>query len=310
MARNKRFSQQDWRAIARALQGGSQRYARADVTRLANLGLNAAARVVKSIRALLTGRRARLAPSERREAAEVLRELPWARPAEPPFAEPVEDFPFAEPVSDDIQSPPAPGQPPDGGGRGRGKRGRGGGGGGDRRGFDTGVEMLRAGGSSNVWSYGYDPNTSTLYVTYLAPRLRKSKVSRHPSGSLIAEAGAIKGKRNAPGATYSYLDVPARAFKRMKVAASKGKFIWDELRIRGTIYGHKYRYVIISGAQAGGGIYVPRKATKRGFVFRSVAAPGKGRRSAFAASLAPREIKGINSIPAPGADKRRGGYGL
>lgn len=308
MRRRQRLSREEERLLAKALREGPRRFARGGASLGKSVGaalggaLGGAGRLFRNLLALLTRRRVPLAPVDVAEAEQALAGLLPTRP-------PTGIQPIGVPGLGGIVSPPAPprgpvapptpeGQPEE-----------------EEAGFDTGVQMIRATGSSNVWSYGYDPQKSTIYVAYLAPQLDRSKVSHHPSGSLRVETGAHQGKRNAPGATYAYLDVPARVFRRMQSAASKGKFIWDELRIRGTIYGHQYRYMLVAGAPTEGGVYVPRKATKKGLRFRSVAAPGKGRRSAFAASMVEkigsvRSVRSVRSVPAPGADKRRGGYGL
>lgn len=152
--------------------------------------------------------------------------------------------------------------------------------------------------STNVYSFAYDPNTSTLYVTYKGVKLNEGvKTTRGRIGrgqgkhQFKGERGAtLAGRTNMPGATYAYLDVPARVFTRMKHASSKGKFVWDELRVRGTIYGHKYRYQLVQGALVTQGsfhgIYVPRRATRKGFRVRTEAGMGRGRRG-FAMSALP-----------------------
>lgn len=93
--------------------------------------------------------------------------------------------------------------------------------------------------SSNVHSFGFDHDSHTLFVRFKAR----------------AEGD---GKRpHKPGAIYSYRNVPLSIFLRMLTAPSKGVFIWDNIRIRGTLSGHRYDYALV-GVQDG---YVPRKAT-------------------------------------------------
>lgn len=98
--------------------------------------------------------------------------------------------------------------------------------------------------SSNVYAYGYDVNSWLLYVRFRAP----------------AKEGAGFGqKSNSPGPLYQYSHVPPELFLSLLRAGSKGNWIWDNLRVRGTVSGHRggidYRLVGITQG------YVPRKAT-------------------------------------------------
>lgn len=90
--------------------------------------------------------------------------------------------------------------------------------------------------------------------------------------------GRQVGKTNLgqAGSTYAYYGVAPDVFSRMKGSASKGKFVWDTLRIRGTVYGHRYRYSLVAGqvAGTGGKPYIPRRASKTGFVSRSLSEVG------------------------------------
>lgn len=164
--------------------------------------------------------------------------------------------------------------------------------------------------SSNVFSFSYNPTSSTLYVTYLAPLLNARGVSvgkrRKGRGTsreqLIGKSGrTISGKSKSRGPMYAYFDVPARVFQRMKLASSKGKFVWDELRKRGSMWGHKYRYSLVQGAvvnQSGvSGVYIPRKATQGGYRSRSVADVGTGKRG-FQTSTLPAQ-DGFRTRSAP-----------
>ena len=49
----------------------------------------------------------------------------------------------------------------------------------------------------------------------------------------------------------------AKVFLTMYNAPSKGIFVWDEIRIRGTVSGHKFDYRLEAVRNG----YVPRKAT-------------------------------------------------
>lgn len=114
--------------------------------------------------------------------------------------------------------------------------------------------------SSNVHSFAYDVDEGILYVTYKAD----------------GKAGPDGKRPHVRGAMYSYggraRPVPQAVYDEMRTANSKGKFVWDRLRVRGTIWGHNYPYTLVSPSMAGGNIYVPRKATRRGFRVRSIAA--------------------------------------
>jgi hypothetical protein len=158
--------------------------------------------------------------------------------------------------------------------------------------------------SSNVHSFQYDYLTSTLYVSYLAPDINKKAVTNYISaGGLPAIAGdlgkTVGGKdRSASPYTYAYFDVPIKVYKAMVKAASAGGTVWDNLRVRGAgnIHESNYRYTLVSGAVVAGAqgdpaIYVPRKATSKGFTSRSVAQPGQGRRQ-YVSSTLPQDHRG------------------
>ena len=103
--------------------------------------------------------------------------------------------------------------------------------------------------SSNVHSIGFliDPDSGFPMGT---------------KGSLFVRFLGGRGKeRSGPGPMYEYFDFPAMDFKRFLRANSKGKFIWDEIRVRGTASGHRYRYDLVDVVDE----YVPRQAgLKRG----------------------------------------------
>ncbi len=99
-------------------------------------------------------------------------------------------------------------------------------------------EMVPVGSSSNVHSYGYDWRKRRLYVRFLA-------------------TGA-DGSRGGKGPLYGYEGVPPRLFLDLLDASSKGVWVWDNLRIRGTYSGHQFDYALRG---LGPSLYVPRKAT-------------------------------------------------
>lgn len=163
--------------------------------------------------------------------------------------------------------------------------------------------------SSNVFSFTYSPQASILYVTFKAVRLHRdsTRVGRGRRGGERQLRGTpgrtVAGKSNSRGPMYAYLDVPERVYERMLRANSKGKFVWDELRVRGTIYGHQYQYNLVHGSPTAehglSNLYIPRKATRSGFKVRSVATVGQGRRG-FKSSTLPSQI-GFSTFRTRGA---------
>lgn len=82
-------------------------------------------------------------------------------------------------------------------------------------------------------------------------------------GDLLVRFLGGDGKhRSGPGPLYRYKSVDRSVFDAFKRASSKGSFVWDNLRVRGTISGHEYSYEL---AGVGDDEYVPRQAgLKRG----------------------------------------------
>jgi len=142
--------------------------------------------------------------------------------------------------------------------------------------------------SSNVYSFQFDFATGTMFVRFKAPVIDATKVTnvtgRGGIGGMKGGRGTLTGRNNDPGPLYAYLDVSPRVFKRLVAAigTSAGKGVWDNLRIRGTVYGHQFRYILIQGALVPGehgemATYVPRRATPRGYRARSVPDITRGR---------------------------------
>jgi hypothetical protein len=105
------------------------------------------------------------------------------------------------------------------------------------------LEMVRV-QSSNVHSIGWvadrpGARSGTLYVRFLAQE-----------GS----------RRAGPGALYEYRGVPVNVFTSFEDASSKGEFVWDNIRVRGTVSGHRYAYELVG---IGGRGYIPRQAALR-----------------------------------------------
>jgi len=102
--------------------------------------------------------------------------------------------------------------------------------------------------SSNVYSIGWDRDQQGTPAGTLKVTFRED------------DRGGKGKKRDAPGSTYAYKHVPYDVFRAFQQAASKGSFVWDRLRIRGTVSGHRYDYELAGISQD----YVPRKATVEG----------------------------------------------
>ena len=130
--------------------------------------------------------------------------------------------------------------------------------------------------SSNVHSIGFDwdPQNAThgtLKVRFLQKRADGS---------------------NGPGPLYEYFNVAPEVFKAFRVADSKGRFVWDRLRIRGTVSGHRFRYRLKEIANG----YMPRQAVRFGqneyFIKRRQAYTSKttGERRTFESQLEDRRV--------------------
>lgn len=101
--------------------------------------------------------------------------------------------------------------------------------------------------STNVHSIGYDwneqsPTRGTLKVRFLESTGRKSST-------------------RCAGPLYFYFNVHPEVFLAFQQAASKGRFVWDRLRVRGTVSGHRYFYEL---EDTGSTDYIPRRATRLG----------------------------------------------
>jgi hypothetical protein len=95
--------------------------------------------------------------------------------------------------------------------------------------------------SSNVHSIGFqmnlkNPLTSTMFVKYL---------QKQGNGGVLGS-----------GPTYGYKNVHPKLFQEFMAANSKGGFVWDRLRVRGTVAGSQYEYYLDSISRG----YVPRRA--------------------------------------------------
>lgn len=100
-------------------------------------------------------------------------------------------------------------------------------------------DMVRA-DSHHVYEYGYDIESAFLYVRF------------------CADTQGVSDQK-IPGSLYQYAEVTPEMFLAFHEARGSNEWIWDRLRIRGTVSGHQkpYRLVGIMGG------YVPRQATLR-----------------------------------------------
>lgn len=147
--------------------------------------------------------------------------------------------------------------------------------------------------SSNVHSIGFiwnvdDPMKGTLKVRFLQ--------------------GGTGGTKKTAGPLYYYFNVHPDVFDAFIRANSKGGFVWDRLRIRGTVSGHRYHYELKGIANG----YVPRKATRLGqneyFIGRSARfrnASGEVRE--FSSSLPDQFVQNLGGGP---GNQRRGPRGF
>jgi len=156
--------------------------------------------------------------------------------------------------------------------------------------------------SSNVYSFRQHQTpgsrTATFFVTFRAANLNHDNLGlgtvthkgRQSGQQMVSKGGAAHagGQRALqPGPTYAYYNTPPSLFEDMKAAHSRGGFVWDKLRIRGTIGGSRYKYSLVSGQVVPGigAAYIPRKATAKGFRTRSLADVGQGKRGFVTSTL-------------------------
>jgi len=148
--------------------------------------------------------------------------------------------------------------------------------------------MIETPASSNVFAFGYDSVNKILYVQFKAP----GEVTHYKdaTNACTGEKYRVGHRPHAPGPIYAYgskaRPVPEKVFEQMLTASSKGSFVWQNLRVCGSSHEHQYPHTLVSPSMAGGNMYVPRKATSRGFRVRTVPTVGKGRRPAERSTLA------------------------
>jgi hypothetical protein len=130
-------------------------------------------------------------------------------------------------------------------------------------------EMVRTPRSTNVYEFGYDIESLFLYVRFQDHSGRSG--GRRGGGG----GGSLSGG-GPPGALYRYHGVTPQEFLSLYAVRSKGggggpgDWVWDVLRVRGTVHAHHKDYALV-GIMGG---YVPRKATARP-VYRTIGQRGQ-----------------------------------
>lgn len=169
--------------------------------------------------------------------------------------------------------------------------------------------------SSHVYSFLYNYKTKTMYVRYKQVIVNADAVLNYRgAGGLRSMAGDLgrtiaRERPNEPGPMYAYFDVPVGVFGRLRDASSAGTAVWDELRMRGSVFGHQFQYSLVDAPTTAGdggeeAHYVPRRATSWGFRSRTYVPPGRGRRP-FANATLP-EQRGHDTFTNPSALWNRG----
>lgn len=159
------------------------------------------------------------------EMAEYLRQHGWQ--VQPPDAQP----PVAAGESGDSGHGRRPPAPPNAGDEGRpGRR-------------DPGEGPMIRVQSSNVYAIGFNPDPGGAEIGTL-----KVQFKAYSPGV---------GTMDAAGPLYHYFHVPTAVWDAFQVAASKGRFVWDKIRVRGTVSGHHYNWSLAGITHA----YVPRRAS-------------------------------------------------
>lgn len=140
--------------------------------------------------------------------------------------------------------------------------------------------------SSNVYGMAYDEKRGILYISYRAPgktgETRTGVNGCNPfnsSGDLAEYSYEVRPFIRGPMYAYGSAGKPVTkdVWHDLLAANSKGGFIWDRLRVCGSMYEHQFPYALVSPSMAGE-LYVPRKATRLGFRVRAVPTVGRGRR--------------------------------
>ena len=103
-----------------------------------------------------------------------------------------------------------------------------------------------------------DPIVSQEMVMVQSSNVHSIGIRLDPSGLGDSHILLVRflADGGGPGSLYEYFGIPIKLWDSFMLARSKGTFVWDHIRIRGTISGHKYQYDL-AGISGG---YVPRRA--------------------------------------------------
>lgn len=146
--------------------------------------------------------------------------------------------------------------------------------------------------SSNVFAFGYDEKSGILYVQYKADGAPSYTVRKR--NTCNGKMYQMQHRMHIPGPLYAYgsrsRPIPPSIFNEMKRSISKGEFVWDRLRVCGSLWDHQYPYRLVTPTfiPIGNGVfgaYTPRKASRQGFRVRTVAAVGTGKRPFLVSNL-------------------------
>ena len=163
-------------------------------------------------------------------------------------------------------------------------------------------EFVPTPNSTNVFGFQYyrraGEKLGMLYVTFRAHAVSNTQRGQELRGknwtheqsfgeSGRTVGGKISKKGGARGATYWYASVPQSVYRQFLSVKdygdkhggfqSPGTGVWNALRQRGTIHGHKYRYGLFQGQlNPDGSVYIARKATSKGYKTRALRDGGTG----------------------------------
>lgn len=131
--------------------------------------------------------------------------------------------------------------------------------------------------SSNVFGFLFDYQNGILYVQFRAaakPTNYKTMVN-----SCNGKEYKVGIRPNVEGPIYSYGGagnrIPESKFREFAAAYSAGQWVWQNLRVCGSNFAHRYVYTLTDVPT---GQSVPRHATRRGLRTRTVPTVGLGRR--------------------------------
>jgi hypothetical protein len=98
------------------------------------------------------------------------------------------------------------------------------------------------------------------------------------------------------GSRYDYQPVSVNEAQSLYAASSKGKWVWDHLRIRGTIYGYKVPYTMVLFLGRGAVVGMHERRPPGGRATGQYVTPGKKGRSGFEWQ---KHVRGYSTGPKP-----------